>query len=798
MDFQGLNNLTKQQLIEMVLTLSKPTIPKEPAFVQIIKNIEESENRFNNSLKEIRELLNGDNSQEEVQEQKEYVIAIPSLNRSESIINKTLETLKRQNVPKEYINIFVIKEEYDLYVNTIPKDLYNKIIIGKLGLLEQKKFISSYYPENTNILSLDDDIEQVFKRKYSKKENVSRNALSETEEIDLHEFIIESFKILRQEKLNIFGISYVKNCFMMTDGYTKDLRMIEACFYGFINTHNKKYDLPITSKYKGIDDDIERTIIYYKNDGGVLRFNEVACIHDYKADGGIKTSLNGISRNDIILKVLKEFENEYSNYGYVIDNKLDGKTFKLYKKFTEIKNVVIPEVKEEQKEEEVKKEKKNNKKIIECVKDIHYKIKPEDRLTKEKLSNKLSYVVRILNGFEDEFKTLMNINPNQKFDKSDEVENTESNSMLMGFDWSNEYPEYKKVSNDRYKNAYIKFYFYTEELRDDFIKTLKSNGVHKKTITEKTKSIWYPDEPVNKERKDGYYKTDEKVQPQYPIYIPSYKRYDTLYTALSLEELSIKDYYIVIRPSDGEPEKYKEALKKHNISLDKLLIMPQDYMDKQKALGNDYSIVPRNYGWEHAIKNGFTHHWSLDDNIKGFFYRNKGKILPFKNTGYSFYFIEEYIKKYPNTYQAGMYPTYLSSAEGDRSIIIKNSRIYSCMLNKHYKDFRYQGIHNEDTDLSLRFLKDGKATLDFQIFLCGKQATLTVAGGNRDSAYLGKGFDDKADEIVRKYPDIAKKVMKYGRPHHQINYNGFLNNDLTLKDYKIKTHKINFIEKVIV
>ena len=141
-----------------------------------------------------------------------------------------------------------------------------------------------------------------------------------------------------------------------------------------------------------------------------------------------------------------------------------------------------------------------------------------------------------------------------------------------------------------------------------------------------------------------------------------------------------------------------------------------------------------------------------------------------------------------------MYPKYICTEEGDRTIIIKNSRIYSCMLNRHYKNFRYEGKHNEDTDLSLRYLLDGKATQDFQIFLCGKQATSTVEGGNKASAYLGKGFDDKADEIVNRYPDISKKVIKYNRPHHQINYTKFLKNDLTVGDYKMNNIPIEFIE----
>jgi hypothetical protein len=182
---------------------------------------------------------------------------------------------------------------------------------------------------------MDDDISSIFKKKH-KKNLVDRKTLSEIEEINLYDFIKQSFKILREKKLNLFGINAVKNTFLMTDNYSIDLRFIHGPFYGYINIHNTKYDLPISTKYYGVADDIERTIIYYRNDGGVLRFNEYSCIHDYKCKGGIEKSLNGINRNEINLKIIEDFANMYFNYGMIYNNKKDGKTFKLYKKFKNV------------------------------------------------------------------------------------------------------------------------------------------------------------------------------------------------------------------------------------------------------------------------------------------------------------------------------------------------------------------------------------------------------------------------------------------------------------------------------
>ena len=87
-----------------------------------------------------------------------YVIAIPSYNRSEILINKTLKFLKDCEINPKLINIFVANdEEYKIYNSAIPKELYGKLIIGKKGIANQRKFISYYFPKGKNILSIDDD-----------------------------------------------------------------------------------------------------------------------------------------------------------------------------------------------------------------------------------------------------------------------------------------------------------------------------------------------------------------------------------------------------------------------------------------------------------------------------------------------------------------------------------------------------------------------------------------------------------------------------------------------------------------
>jgi 5,10-methylenetetrahydrofolate reductase len=99
-----------------------------------------------------------------------YVIAIPTYNREDIISKKTLKTLLEGGVNKNKIYLFVAnKEQYKLYYENVPKNMYKEIIIGKLGITNQRKFISKYFPENQYIISIDDDVEELLILKDSTK-----------------------------------------------------------------------------------------------------------------------------------------------------------------------------------------------------------------------------------------------------------------------------------------------------------------------------------------------------------------------------------------------------------------------------------------------------------------------------------------------------------------------------------------------------------------------------------------------------------------------------------------------------
>jgi len=124
-------------------------------------------------------------------------------------------------------------------------------------------------------------------------------------------------------------VNKVSNPFMMTEGYTTDLRLIEGNFYGMFNKREPSYKNTLQQNYTA--EDIERTIIFYKNDGGVLRFNDVG--KDSPAvlrEGGIEKDVGGIDKRiKLAIKANKELAKKYKDYGTLKDNHKQGMVFNL-------------------------------------------------------------------------------------------------------------------------------------------------------------------------------------------------------------------------------------------------------------------------------------------------------------------------------------------------------------------------------------------------------------------------------------------------------------------------------------
>ena len=103
---------------------------------------------------------------------------------------------------------------------------------------------------------------------------------------DINNFFINAYKLMKKEQLFIWGIYPVRNPFFMYNELTFDLRFIIGVTFGFIVRHDKKLKMSTNAETK---EDYEQTILYYKMDGGVIRFNNITAKTKFNSPGGLGT-----------------------------------------------------------------------------------------------------------------------------------------------------------------------------------------------------------------------------------------------------------------------------------------------------------------------------------------------------------------------------------------------------------------------------------------------------------------------------------------------------------------------------
>lgn len=256
------------------------------------------------------------------------------------------------------------------------------------------------------------------------------------------------------------------------------------------------------------------------------------------------------------------------------------------------------------------------------------------------------------------------------------------------------------------------------------------------------------------------------MNPDYPVYIVSKGRWESRLTSKALEKMEVP-YYIVVEPQ--EYEQYASV-----IDPSKILTLPFSNLGQG-------SIPARNWIWEHSIEQGAKRHWILDDNIRAF-YRYNRNMKYYTDSGTVFKTAEDFVERYENIALAGFQYELLTPRKRKHPPFILNTRIYSCILIKNDLPYRWRGRYNEDTDLSLRALKDGWCTVLFYAFLADKQPTMRMNGGNTDELYQDDGRLKMAQSLLKQHPDVVKITYKWGRWQHQVDYRPFKKNRLKLRD----------------
>jgi len=269
------------------------------------------------------------------------------------------------------------------------------------------------------------------------------------------------------------------------------------------------------------------------------------------------------------------------------------------------------------------------------------------------------------------------------------------------------------------------------------------------------------------------------MNPNYPVYIVSKGRWKSRLTVKALEYMNV-DYKIIVEAC----EYYEYA---NVIDKGRILVLPQRSIDDYDTFWEKKTDAPtgpgaaRNFAWEHSMKHGHARHWVMDDNLDAFHRMNLNEKWEV-NSGTIFRCMEDYVDRYTNVALAG--PNYYSFCKATDAVppFVMNTRIYSCLLIKNDIPYRWRGRYNEDTDLSLRVLKGGWCTIQFNAFLQGKTTTKRMAGGNTKEFYRNEGTYNKSKMLADMHPDVARVVWKFNRWHHHVDYGPFKDNRLIKKD----------------
>lgn len=190
-------------------------------------------------------------------------IAIPTYRRAASLWKHTLRFLRQSLYPAHLITLFVAsEEEAEAYKRATPENLYGQIVVGKLGLAEQRNFIRDFYGEGEILCEMDDDVRDIKSMGENFQEIVERG-------------------VREVEECGLFGVLPNDDARRFKNDTTYHLTHILGSF--FILKNHKDIEITYTEK-----EDYERSILYFRRYGKVARYRGAGVLTTYnKGSGGL-------------------------------------------------------------------------------------------------------------------------------------------------------------------------------------------------------------------------------------------------------------------------------------------------------------------------------------------------------------------------------------------------------------------------------------------------------------------------------------------------------------------------------
>lgn len=267
-----------------------------------------------------------------------YKVIIPTYERSELIVKKTLASIQKTNLDLSELYIFVA--DTDDQARKYAGLNIGKLIIGKRGLPNQHNFIQRMFPEGERLFILDDDLSRI-----DIFDGVSK-AIPLT---DLHGFVNRAFDVTEAFGLRFWGINANVNPLNMEDKISVGLIYLVQQMFGLINSHDPRLMvdigemIPMRKDFKAGKESHERVLKYYTVDGGVVKFKYVGAKETYwEEPGGLAVSRTNDGELNASQILIREYPGlvEYREFNGWHDLKFVGGKTKTYPK-----DITIEEIK---------------------------------------------------------------------------------------------------------------------------------------------------------------------------------------------------------------------------------------------------------------------------------------------------------------------------------------------------------------------------------------------------------------------------------------------------------------------
>lgn len=205
------------------------------------------------------------------------------------ILAHTLGFLSRQQIPKKRVTLFVAsQQEEKSYRKALQGSEWAdvKIVISVLGNKNSRNFIYRYFPADTYVVSLDDDVEQI---SWKFRDGITHHVLRGLPPGCFERIIFEAHRSMREKNAYLWGVNTSQNPRHMRHwGSSIRNGLVNGYLNGFICRPRLSKEL--LRSFADATEDSEFSVRHFAKDGIVLRYRMYAGVTSpYMNRGGLQT-----------------------------------------------------------------------------------------------------------------------------------------------------------------------------------------------------------------------------------------------------------------------------------------------------------------------------------------------------------------------------------------------------------------------------------------------------------------------------------------------------------------------------